>query len=130
MKVFGTGPTPFQNFPFIKDRARGWELWRRGGDIFSPSGWNTLRPGGDPKGGKWFNYLPDHVRREWHAVADLPFFTCRWGRFGFYCGYKAFGADSAAYLDFPTVRPEDIFYGSVALTGFTARITTKLEIPL
>lgn len=93
MKVFGTGPQPFQHFPFLKDRARGCSLWWRGGDVFSPSGWNTR------------------------------------GRFGFYIGWKAFGADSDAYKDFPGINADEIYSGSVALTGFTARFTTKLAIP-
>lgn len=129
MNVFGTGPVPFQNHPFIKDRARGWALYWRGGNLFSCSGWNTLRKGGDPKGGVWFNYIPDRTVREFHPKATLPFFTARWGRFGIYLGYKAYGFDSAAYLDFPGVNSFDVYDGSVALTGFTARVTTKLPLP-
>lgn len=127
MRIFGSGPQPFQNFPFIKDRVKGWNLWWRGGDVASPSGWNALRQGGKPGGGKWFNYLPNHVARRYFPLPVLPFFTARWGRFGFYIGWKAFGVDSAAYKDFPGINAAEVFDGSVALTGFTARFTGRLE---
>jgi len=129
MIVFGDGPQPFQNHPFIKDRERGFNLWWRGGNLFSCSGWNTVRPGGDPNGGVWFNRIPDRTVRQYVRTKRLPFFTARWGRFGIYLGYKAYGFDSPAYRDFPGVQTYDVYDGSVALTGFTARITTKLPIP-
>lgn len=129
MNIFGDGPQPFQNYPFLKDRARGWALWWRGGDRFICRGFNKLRPGGNPDGGKFFNYLPDETEREHFKRKVLPFFTCRWGRFGFYIGYKAYGFDSPAYLDFPGVHTWDVAEDSVALSGFTWRFSTKVPAP-
>lgn len=129
MNIFGTGPQPFQNYPFIKNRRYGWNLWWRGGNQFICRGFNTLRPGGDPKGGVFFNYLPDTTERVYHPRAVLPFFTWRAGRFGGYMGYKAYGFDSAAYLDFPGVNSFDVYTGSVALSGFTLRFSRNVPAP-
>lgn len=53
--------------------------------------------------------------------------TLHEGRLGFYAGFKAFGADSDAYKDFPGVNPAEIHAGSVALSGFTLRFTNNLK---
>ena len=134
MRIFGysNDPKPWTN-PFPErdtedgiPGADGFIFALRGGDMMSPSGWE-LRPeataGAKPG---FFNAIPKHVRRLYFWLPVLPFFSYRKGTFGFYIGWKAFGVDSAAYKDFPGVNPAEVHAGSIALSGFTARVTTKL----
>lgn len=115
MKVFGTGPTPPQNHTW---RTRnGVSLYFRGGDVLRPDIANgTPRPGAETQVRNWFNTIPTSVWR-WHCkLPVLPFVTVKVGMFGVYAGFKAFGVDSAAYLDYPGLSAADVYDGSVALT--------------
>lgn len=112
-----TSPFPLRNGLFFA---------LRGGDHAHPS-YFTLRPeatAGQEPG--WFNAIPLHVRRLYFPFPVLPFLSARWGRFGFYVGWKAFGVDSEQYKDFPGVNPNEVFAGSVALQGCTIRFTRGL----
>ena len=128
MNVHGSGPTPFQHYPYLKGTRVGAALWWRGGDIVSPDLANgTRRPGreADPRN-NYFNTIPAAVRHAKIEKECLPFLTIRIGRFGVYAGWKAYGFDSDAYKDWPGINPAEVHEGSVALTGFTLRATTKL----
>ena len=73
-------------------KARGWGLVLslRGGDVVRPFG------------GQWFG--PDFPRRVLRfscPLPVLPFISVALGRYGFYIGFKTFGADDRTYLLWP-----------------------------
>jgi len=109
MRVFGycTDPLPWTN-PFPE--ADGFIFALRGGDLCSPDDWQN----------------PTHVRRDYFRIPWRPFFSFRRGRFGFYVGWKVFGADVPDLKKFPSVNPSEVYDGSYAMQGFTWRFTTGL----
>ena len=115
MNVFGTGPKPPQNHTWRT--TNGVSLYFRGGDVYRPdirNGWP--RRGYEDDDRDWFNTHPKSAWR-WHCKWPvLPFLTFKWGSFGMYVGFKAFGVDSEAYRDFPLMQRADVYNGSVALT--------------
>lgn len=82
-----------------------------------------MRAGRETEAPNWFNCIPARVTRK--VVGWRPFVALRLGRFGVYAGWKVYGVDSAAYLDYPGVKVTDVFDGSRALVG-TLRFTRRL----
>lgn len=129
MRVFGyaTDPEALWTAPFPEARV-GFKARLLGGDLLSPDvSSGAMRPGREREGRNWFTVIPDTVRRAVHGKPRKPFVSVRVGRFGFYLGHKVFGVDSEAYRDYPLVRPEDVYDGSRAITGFTARMSFNLK---
>lgn len=86
----------------------GWFVAVRSGDLCSPDDWEK----------------PVHVRRA--RVLFRPFLSYRRGSFGFYVGWKAYGADNEDLKSFPSINPHEVYVGSAALQGFTWRFSRSL----
>jgi hypothetical protein len=82
----------------------------------------VMRPGREGEAPNWFNCIPKIVVRE--TVGYRPFFSLGIGWWGVYAGWKTFGVDSEAYVDYPRVLPRDVYPGSRAMC-FTVRFTTQ-----
>lgn len=68
----------------------------------------------DPFDGNWFT--PPYPKRIWRAHCKwpvLPFIAWRLGKRGGYIGFKLYGADAPAYLNW--MKPEDVREGSQAV---------------
>ena len=76
--------------------AKGWGIVvsLRGGDVVRPLNGSWF---GDKAGG-----FPTKVWRWYCPVPILPFISIAFGRFGWYAGFKTFGADDPTYLRWPT----------------------------
>lgn len=110
MKVFGycTDLLPWTNpFPV----ANGFIFALRGGDVCSPDSWQK----------------PTRVHRRFHDWPLLPFVSARYGRFGFYLGWKVFGVDNEDLKAFPSINPAEVFDGSYAMQGFTWRFSRHIQ---
>lgn len=135
MRVFGlcndpkswTNPFPEADTVDGIKGADGFIIALRGGDTVSGAGWELRGEATAGSKPNYFNAIPSRVRRIFFWLPLLPFLSVRWGRFGFYIGFKVFGFDSPAYKDWPGVNPREVYEGSLALTGFTFRFTTKLR---
>ena len=115
-------------FLLVLPLTTGCKLRLMGGNLVSPNLTDgTFRPGREGEHPNWFNFIPTYVRLDYFATPCNPFFTIRMFSFGFYLGHKIFGMDSEAYKDYPGIKEEDVYVGSQALTGFTARFTNKLN---
>ena len=129
MRVFGLGTDYEVDWTAPYPPATGFKLRLIKGDLVSPKlEGGTPRPGRALEKPNGFNVIPRDVRRDWIGFPGRPFFSVRVGRFGFYIGHKVFGVDSPAYLDYPGLSSKDVYEGSRAMTGFTARFTTKLGV--
>ena len=122
MKVSGYATDPESNWTTPYPKARfGLILRLLRGDYMAPDLSDAvLRPGRTEV--NWFNAIPIRITRK--VVGWRPFLSigiCSWG---VYMGWKVYGVDSAAYLDYPGIRPADVFTGSRAMVG-TLRFTTK-----
>jgi hypothetical protein len=89
------------------------------GDTMSPDLSDaTLRPGQTVI--NWFNAVPKRIFRD--VVGYRPFISIGIGCWGVYMGWKVYGVDSTAYLDYPGVSKDDVYDGSQAMVG-TLRFT-------
>lgn len=126
MRVFGYATDKEQDWTAPYPRGVvGMKLRILGGSLVSPdidSG--VFRPGRESEGANWFTVIPKEVRVRFYKKPCKPFVSFGLGRFGFYFGHKVFGMDSPAYLDYPGIVSGDVYPGSRAMTGFTARFTT------
>ena len=86
----------------------GWFIAIRTGDLCSPDSWKE----------------PTRVRRDY--IYYRPFVSFRKGRFGFYVGWKVFGADNEDLKKFPSVNPAEVYQGSIAMQGLTIRFSTSV----
>jgi hypothetical protein len=91
---------PLQHYSYLKESGVHFAL--RGGDVIYPWGGNWFDP-------PYFKHVV-HFFCRWRI---LPWFTVRVGRYGFYCGFKAFGVDSEHYLNW--MPKEWVYDGSVCL---------------
>lgn len=93
------------------------------GDVMYPDlTTGHARPGRENETPNWFNWIPIFVTRK--AVGYRPFFSLGIYGFGVYVGWKVFGVDSQAYMDYPGILPRDIYPGSLAMCP-TIRFTTN-----
>jgi hypothetical protein len=91
-----TSPFPLKNGVFF-------EL--RGGDICEPVGFNS----------NWFEPpFPSRVIRKFCAWRVLPFLSWKFGTWGGYIGFKAYGVDSPIY-QYWLCPYFEVYPGSVAL---------------
>lgn len=112
--------------PFPKARI-GFKARLLGGDLLSPDiAGGILRRGAEGQKKNFFNTIPIDVRRKRADRPRWPFLSVRVGRFGFYVGHKVFGVDSPAYTDWPGLSADEVFFGSQAVSGFTARFSTSI----
>jgi hypothetical protein len=127
MQVYGWSTDDEKDWtaPFPAGWEGGVKLRLLGGDILDPvRGTFELRPGVPPGTEPgWFNAVPRAVYRAFQARRCLPFFSFGFFRFGGYIGWKVYGVDQPAYLDYPLVAREDVYPGSRALC-LTMRLTT------
>lgn len=72
----------------------------------------------------WFNAIPKRITRK--VVGWRPFLAIGVGSWGVYMGWKVYGVDSAAYLDYPGITQADVYEGSRAMVG-TLRFTRKRQ---
>lgn len=96
MIVFGTGVDTSPKTP---------RLALRGGDVCDP------RDGEQINGPPW----PTRVERFYCPLPILPWVCIKFGRFGFYAGWKCYGFDLPNYLNWPGITPKDVYPGSLAL---------------
>ena len=68
----------------------------------------------------WFNAIPKRITRK--VVGWRPFVSIGIFGFGVYAGWKVYGVDSTAYLDYPGITQADVYDGSRAMVG-TLRFT-------
>ena len=128
MNVFGHATDPRERWtaPFPEARI-GVKLRLLGGDLLDPDlSTGTMRPGREAEGRNWFTVIPGWVRRAYYPRACKLFLSARAGRFGFYVGHKVFGVDLEMYLDYPGVGDDDVYVGSRAMSGLTARFSKNL----
>lgn len=90
----------------------------RGDVMFPDLSDAVLRPGKTEV--NWFNAIPLRVSR--YTVGWRPFFSIGIGSFGVYAGWKPYGVDSPAYLDYPGITEADVYDGSLAMVP-TLRFT-------
>lgn len=110
MQVFGYATDSDWTAPF--PAANGFKLRLLGGDEVSPDDWKN----------------PTRVRRRYFRFPCRPFFSCRYGQFGFYIGNgKVFGVDNEDLKKFPSINPAEVYEGSRAMQGFTWRFTRGLK---
>lgn len=127
MRVFGWASDPQEEW--TAPYPRGWigfKLRKLGGSLVSPdiaSGEYRSGRSGEPK--NWFNTVPTLVTVGYLPTPRKWFFSVGIWKFGFYIGHKVFGVDSPAYRDYPGICNTDVYIGSQAMTGFTARFTTN-----
>ena len=108
-----TTPYPTRRFGVIARLLQG--------DVMAPDLSDVkMRPGREGESPNWFNCIPRRVHRA--VVGPRPFLSIGVGRFGVYMGWKVFGVDSTAYLDYPGITPADVFKSSRAMCG-TIRFT-------
>ena len=93
-----TSPFPLTNGVFIAIRS---------GDFYSPDSWDPLKVTTYSRG--WVNHR--------------PFISVRFGKFGFYLGWKVYGVDTENQRSMPGIGSEDVYPGSLAIQGFTLRFT-------
>lgn len=87
----------------------------RGGDVCDPVGVGT----------NWFSPpFPKRVLRWRCRWPVLPYIACRWGRFGFYMGWKIYGVDAPEYKDW-LCDPAEVYAGSQAMC-FTIRFSKAI----
>lgn len=97
---------------FSTDRTRSVvdPLLERNGIFIELRGGNVCTP----LNGDWFGpVFPTRVWRWFCRWPVLPFVAWRWGGKGGYVGFKAYGADSLAYLNWMPI--DDVYTGSQAL---------------
>lgn len=82
----------------------------RSGDLYSPDSWSQ----------------PKHYTRSTKPTWR-PYLAVRWGKFGFYIGWKVFGVDGEQLKTFPGLNSEDVYQGSVAMQGFTVRFSANVK---
>lgn len=80
----------------------------------------TMRPGRESEAPNWFNCIPRHITRK--TVGWRPFVAVGIGCWGVYAGWKVYGVDSPAYLDYPGIGKYEVYDGSRAMVG-TLRFT-------
>lgn len=96
-----TSPFPLRNGVFVALRS---------GDFYSPDSWK----------------VDEVTKYKRGTVRNRPFVSFRMGRFGFYVGWKVYGADTDNQRKMPGILPEDVYEGSVAMQGCTIRFTRGL----
>lgn len=96
-----TSPFPLRNGIFVALRS---------GDLYSPDSWQNTK----------------HYTRQTNA-RWRPYFSARYGRFGFYVGWKTWGCDTEKQVNAPGILPEEVYKGSVAMQGCTARFSGKVQ---
>ncbi len=97
--------------PLLEDDGFWWEL--RSGDVL------------DPLNGKWFEEpFPTRIWKFFCNLPVLPFISWRIGSKAGYIGFKIYGADSPAYLNW--MNPDDVYEGSQAMC-LSARPFTTME---
>ena len=122
MKVTGYSTDPEANWTTPYPRSRiGLILRLVRGDYMAPDLSDAvLRPA--RKAVNWFNAIPKRITRK--VVGWRPFVSIGIGSFGVYAGWKVYGVDSQAYLDYPGIHMTDVYEGSRAMVG-TLRFTGK-----
>lgn len=82
----------------------------RKGDLYSPDSWSE----------------PTRCYRT--VVRWIPrfFLAARYGRFGFYLGWKVWGCDTEKQLVQVGINPKEVYPGSVAMQGWTIRFTSNI----
>ena len=114
MKVFGWASNKQSWSKPFPAKSKGLYLSFRGGDVIRPYG-----------SGNWFAEPFYRTYWRWHCkYAVLPFFSCRWGRYGMYIGAKCFGVDHEAYKNW--LPPEEVYDGSRAL-ALSFRFSTTVQ---
>lgn len=104
----------------------GFKLRLLKGDVMYPDwacGW-TMRAGREGDERNWFSAIPKGVVRE--TVWYRPFISLGLWRWGMYLGWKVFGVDSPAYLDYENITLADVYTGSRAMVP-TMRLTTRRQ---
>lgn len=108
-----TTPYPRSRFGLIVRLLRG--------DYMAPDLSDVvMRPGKSEV--NWFNAIPLRITRK--VVGWRPFLSIGISWWGVYMGWKVYGVDSPAYLDYPGVSKDDVYDGSQAMVG-TLRFTKK-----
>ena len=82
----------------------------RSGDLYSPDSWSK----------------PTRCYRTFASI-PRPFLSFKWGRFGFYFGWKVWGCDTEKQLVQIGINPIEVYQGSVAMQGFTLRFSTSVD---
>lgn len=108
-----TTPYPRSRFGLIVRILRG--------DYMAPDLSDVvMRPGRETETPNWFNCVPKRITRK--VVGWRPFISVGVGSWGVYIGWKIYGVDSAAYLDYPGIGEYEVYSGSQAMVG-TLRFT-------
>jgi len=116
MKIFQITTNPDQKLTSPFRSTNGITLALRGGNI--------LDPYFDPDGWFW-SKKPSFVLNFYVPIPILPYITVKFGKYGFYAGFKAYGVDSDAYID-QLCPKEDVYEGSQALS-FSVRFSQALN---
>lgn len=120
MKVTGYATDPEVNWTTPYPRSRFGLIVRLiKGDVMYPDLSDAVLRQGQTAV-NWFNAIPKRITRE--TVGYRPFIAISIGSFGVYAGWKVYGVDSAAYLDYPGITQADVYAGSLAMVP-TMRFT-------
>lgn len=86
-----------------------WVMFNKG-DLYSPDSWST----------------PTRCYRTMVRWLPRPYVALRWGRFGFYLGWKIWGCDTEKQLVQIGINAKEVYPGSMAMQGFTWRASRNV----
>ena len=122
MIVYGISTDPESNWTTPYPRSRfGLIVRLLKGDYMAPDLSDVvMRSSRETETPNWFNCIPLRITKK--VVGYRPFLSIGILGWGVYMGWKVYGVDSPAYLDYPGVAKEDVYDGSQAMVG-TLRFT-------